>query len=1278
MASTPIDSLDIQIKTSADTADKALNKLVGTIGKISASLGGVNFNNFSVGVKNITSAMQGLQNIKMPDYNRLANGISKIGSINSAQIQQAGVAIKELSGSLRYLDSINVSDNSKQIAELANGIARLGYKSSTQAIDNIPRLAVAMRELMATLSTAPRVSQNIIDMTNALANLSRTGASSGRAANALGKSLNIYSTSANRARKSTFSLASAFGKMYASYFLLFRLFGKLGEAIDISSQLTEVQNVVDVTFGDMSDKVEEFTQNSIEQFGMSELSAKKFASTFQAMGGAMGIDSSAIESANTYLNGVTKGYIGLSDSMADVSLNLTKLTADMASFYNVDQKNVAQDLQSIFTGETRPMRQYGIDLTQATLKEWAMKQGLDANIESMSQAEKSMLRYQYVMANTGAAQGDFARTADTWANQIRILKQNFEQLGAVVGGTFINMLKPLVKALNNVMSHIIAFAQTVSNALGKIFGWKYEVGGGVTSDLEDGSGYADDIADGMGSAADNAKKLKQQLQGFDELNVLTSNTGTDSSSGSGGSGTGASGDGGQWVKNKSMLEEYMSEIDTLYELGEYIRDALISAMESIDWDAVYEKARGFGKGLAEFLNGLLAYDGEGRTLFGEVGKTLANTLNTIVYSALEFAKEFDFYQFGVNLADGINQFFKSFDFKALAETINVWLKGALTTATTFFKETDFELIGEKIGEFLSTLDLSGILSAVAENLWLALKSAFNLLKGLIKEAPFETALIGAFALFKYTKLGKNVAGKVVSVLVDSLKKKIGLPGTFTSVGSSFTTALGTAFSSLGGLSGILTTDLSIIFGAGTAAEIGTTLGVGVAGSFMAAVGGFELGKWLGKQLFPEDAEWYDNFKWLGDDGFFATLTSSINDGSWKGALDLWKQDIEGWFNDNLGEWSTIKFSDIFGSSQEEIATAVQNTQQALGGVATAGLNMSQSFADVADKTQKMSNDVNGLSAGLAVGRGALEDYQQGLASASGAGQEFENSFAGVGTSIGALGIKIAAESTGIQAQSTVLGSSTITGFVNAINKNMSSTDKPLNDWSSRIVKTIHDGALKFGSPSKTTEGFGLDTILGFNIGITNNIFRTIQVINGFNETVKKNFEKIVSIMGNIGAQAMSAFIESFKSGQSEFETMISDMSNSLEKALENVSSKLGQASLNASKINVTASLSSQHYVPAYATGGFPEDGWFRASQGEIMGKFDNGQSVVANNMQITDGIADAVYPAVYNAVSAALKNGTKNSDGDIIVQIDGRNVAKAVQKENRIYRKSTGKSMFDI
>ncbi len=722
-----VDSLDIQLSAQATKANAALDNLVNKLDAISASLGRVNGSGMiglANGVSRLVSAMQGMKNVRASEFTRLARGIEKLSNLNTASINKAASSLTQLTKSFSTLNNISTNGGAAQIASLAKGIAQLGYKSATQAIQNIPQLAMAMKNLMQTLSTAPQVSQNLISMTNSLARLARTGASSGKAANSLSKSLNTYSASANKAKGSSFSLASAIGKLYATYWMLLRAFNLLGDAIDISSDLTEVQNVVDVTFGKYSALVDKMAETSIVDFGMSELTVKQISSRFQAMGTAMGF---------------------AQGKMADMSLELTALAADMASFYNVEQSDVAEDLESIFTGQTRPLRSYGLDLTEATLKEWAMKQGIDANIDSMSQAEKTMLRYQYVMANTGAAQGDFARTAGTWANQVRILKQNFEQLGSVIGGSLINALKPLVTALNYVMSKLIAFAKVVSDSLGKIFGWTYEASGsgGVASDFEDAADAASDLssgsgsaADNLGSAADNAKKLKNYLLGIDELNVISqddsSSSGSGGSGGSGGVGSSGAADasGGQWVKTESIWESYESELDTLYKLGEYIGKTITNALNDIDWKSAYQGARNFGTGLADFLNGLISPE-----LFGAVGRTIASSLNTAIYAALAFGKQFDFYEFGQSIATGINEFFNTFDFGSLAETLNVWVDGLEETIRGFLDTITWDSILIGMGDFLGTLELDTVEIIIGaflikntnlkSLLWSAIKGAFG-------------------------------------------------------------------------------------------------------------------------------------------------------------------------------------------------------------------------------------------------------------------------------------------------------------------------------------------------------------------------------------------------------------------------------------------------------------------------------------------------------------------------------------------------------------------------
>ena len=330
-----IDDLQIEINAKATKANDAVDRLVAKLDRLTTSLGrveGTSLNGLANGVQQVGNAMQTMNGVKTADFTRLATNLSKLNALDTSKLTNLAVNVNHISTSLRGLTT--VSEASKQMVELANGIKQLGYKSADKAVNNIPKLASAMRQLMTELSKVPVVNRSIIDMTNALAKLARTGASSGKAAQSLGKSLNIYSASASNATKKTFSLASAFGKMYATYWLLFRAFGKLGDAIDLSSDLTEVQNVVDVTFGEYSRLIDQMSETSITDFGMSELTVKQVSSRFQAMGTAMGF---------------------AQGNMADMSVELTKLTADMASFYNMEQADVAEDLESIFTGQTRPL-----------------------------------------------------------------------------------------------------------------------------------------------------------------------------------------------------------------------------------------------------------------------------------------------------------------------------------------------------------------------------------------------------------------------------------------------------------------------------------------------------------------------------------------------------------------------------------------------------------------------------------------------------------------------------------------------------------------------------------------------------------------------------------------------------------------------------------------------------------------------------------------------------------------------------------------------------------
>ena len=411
------ESIELQIKSDAQQAARAIGNLQAKLqglGDTLNSLNGASISNFASGMSQLATSLRSVSSIDTRTFSKIATNMEKLGNLDTARLVSSASALKSMATELSGF--ANISKQSAEITQLTASISKLGSKSASYAADNIRNLGSALKEVMTTLSNAPRVSNNIIQMTNALANLSQQGSKVGSASRSLVTGFSNTTKSIKRTRSGFKGLASTIGKFYATYWLVMRAVGKLGGAVDLASQLTEVQNVVDTTFGNMASKVDDFTKTSIQDFGMSELTVKQISSRFQALGTSIGITSQQVANgtavANKALMSQNNTLYKTTESMADMSLNLTRLAGDMASFYDVDQADVAKSLQSIFTGTIAPLRRYGLDLTQATLSEWAMKNGLDANIKSMTQAEKVLLRYNYVMANTQAAQGDFAKTAD--------------------------------------------------------------------------------------------------------------------------------------------------------------------------------------------------------------------------------------------------------------------------------------------------------------------------------------------------------------------------------------------------------------------------------------------------------------------------------------------------------------------------------------------------------------------------------------------------------------------------------------------------------------------------------------------------------------------------------------------------------------------------------------------------------------------------------------------------------------------------------------------------
>ena len=329
--------------------------------------------------------------------------------------------------------------------------------------------------------------------------------------------------------KQTEKIKSAFGKIGKAVAVAFSVtalisFGK--SCIELGSDLAEVQNVVDVTFGAMSETINHFARDALEQFGLSETSAKKYTSTLGAMLKSMGI---------------------ATDQAAEMSMEMAGLAADMASFYNLETDAAFEKIRSGISGETEPLKQLGINLSVANLEAYALSQGMTKAYSAMSQQEQAILRYNYLLSVTADAQGDFARTSDGWANQVRILTERFNALKAAIGQGLIAVLTPVIRVLNQLLAKILTVTDAFSNFIAKITGKNTktttsvnEMGGALDS-ATDSAGSLSGATDKAGESAKKAEEAFHGLASFDEIHSLTKAAEDSGSGGSGGGGGGASG-----------------------------------------------------------------------------------------------------------------------------------------------------------------------------------------------------------------------------------------------------------------------------------------------------------------------------------------------------------------------------------------------------------------------------------------------------------------------------------------------------------------------------------------------------------------------------------------------------------------------------------------------------------------------------------------------------------------------------------------------------------------
>nr|DAW88413.1 MAG TPA: minor tail protein [Caudoviricetes sp.] len=614
------------------------------------------------------------------DFTGLNSFVGNITRLGGAKATQAAMNLKPIKDQmLRFVSGMNgigaLNFDTTGLANLVSSITKLGGKSATTAIPNIQALGVALSQLMATLSHAPAVSQNLIQMTTALASLAGNGSRVSSASTAMYRGLNLYSSSASKATKATKGLVSQIGMFYAKCFLLIRGAKALWKATESSMDYIETLNYFDAAWGQVAGNAAgEWKKAGYES---AEAYAKSFSERAKALTGKMtgfqpdaygnliatgmpslGLDPERLMNYQATFGQMASSMGVASETALKLSNALTMIGADLASVKNLKFEDVWQDMASGMVGMSRTLDKYGVNIRNVNLQEKLYELGIDAKIAKLGQQDKALLRTIILLQSTKYAWGDMASTIGQPANQLRLLQANFANLARTIGNLLLPIVSKVLPYINALVIAIQRLFSWIGGLLGiKIGGFSSSIGSAATDfgDMEDAAGG---IADSTGDAAKNTKKMADNLQGFDKLNVINSQK--DSGSGGSGSGGGAGG----------LLDDAFADAFAEYQLA---------------WDNAFANMENSAQELADKITRAFQRIWEAAEPTRESLKRLWNEglarLGDFTWTALkdfwnEFLVPIGKWTLGTGLPmliDNINAFLMKIDFPAINDALrNFW------------------------------------------------------------------------------------------------------------------------------------------------------------------------------------------------------------------------------------------------------------------------------------------------------------------------------------------------------------------------------------------------------------------------------------------------------------------------------------------------------------------------------------------------------------------------------------------------------------------------------
>lgn len=699
---TEIDRLEVQVEMQVTKANAGLDKLVDGLSRVADSLTSINgsgLTGLANGVQKFAQASAGLSNVKTTDFTRLANNIRSISSLNTSQMYGTASAMGTIAKAINSMGAVSTS--SVQIADMAKNIAKLGGVNVQRAITNLPQLEKALSNFIATMSKAPAVSKNVIQMTNSLAELASQGNKVGAVANTMSNAMNTQVKSTERATKSNKGLTSALGSLYQKYFWLSRGIQKAWGSVESSMDFLETVNYFEVAMRQIGDSAasawKENGYASAEAYAESfaerakQLTAKMTGYEIDENGNAsytgmknLGMDPDAVLNYQAVFAQVSSSIGVAEESALNFSKALTMLGADWASLRNLTFEQSWEKFASALAGQSRAVRSLGIDITNATLQEYAYKYGLGQTVSEMNQATKAQLRLLAILDQSKVAFGDLANTIDSPANQLRMFEQNIENLARTIGNLFLPIISKVLPYINGLVIALQRLFSWMTNLLGIEFDSINSSIGGISDNMEDLIGGADDYTESLDEASKAANRLKNNLQTWHEINNITVQEET-----SGGKDNGCTVGGGVPVLDSAIIDA----------LGEY---------ESA-WNKAFENMQN---------------------------------------KAMEFADKL------WKIFEPIREIIEDFaigDFFQAGKDTSALVSGIFNFVADAIDKVDWYGIGQKIGDFLAGIDWIKVLSSFVNMLWQGIKGAIELVAGIFSEAPIETALLSMLVMPKALK-----------------------------------------------------------------------------------------------------------------------------------------------------------------------------------------------------------------------------------------------------------------------------------------------------------------------------------------------------------------------------------------------------------------------------------------------------------------------------------------------------------------------------------------------